>query len=187
MNLEDLNSEIKLCKKCSLYKTRTNVVPGSGPSNAKIVLIGEAPGQFEDIKGEPFVGRAGALLTEILNSVGIKRNEIFITNIVKCRPPGNRDPLLEEIKVCSPYLDKQLEIIKPKLIISLGRFSMYYLMEKFNLPKESITKAHGKLFTINTLFGPLKFIPTYHPAAALYNPNLKSFIFEDFKKIPQAL
>ena len=182
MNLEELNEIIKKCKKCDLYKYRKNAVPGEGPKNAKIMLVGEAPGRFEDIKGKPFVGAAGKLLDEILEIVGINRNDVYITNVVKCRPPNNRDPTEEEIKKCSPYLDMQISMIKPKLIICLGRHSSKYLIEKFGGKFPSISSIHGKVFKFDTLIGSFYLIPTYHPAAAIYNPSLKNSIIDDMKE-----
>ena len=182
MNIKELNEAIKKCKKCDLYKHRKNAVPGEGPENAKIMFVGEAPGRFEDIQGKPFVGAAGKLLNEILQISGIKREEVYITNIVKCRPPNNRDPTEDEIKKCSPYLDLQISLIKPKLIFTLGRHSSRYLIEKFGGKFPSISSTHGKVFKFNTLIGNFYIIPVYHPAAAIYNPVLKNSIIEDIKE-----
>jgi len=179
--LEKINEEIKSCKKCPLSETRINAVPGSGNEKAKIMFIGEAPGRNEDIQGLPFVGAAGKFLDELLNEINLSRNDVFITNVVKCRPPNNRDPTKEEIEMCHGYLDRQIEIINPKIICTLGRFSMEYILDKFNISHGSITISHGKIFEIKNLFGKFLIIPMYHPAAALYNPNLKDTIREDFK------
>ena len=182
MNLEELNNIIKNCKKCGLYQYRKNPVPGEGPRNAEIMLVGEAPGRFEDLQGKPFVGAAGKLLNEIFQIVGIDRKDVYITNIVKCRPPNNRDPTDEEIKKCTPYLDIQISIIKPKLIFALGRHSSKYLVEKFGGKFTSISSIHGKIFKFNTLIGNFYLIPVYHPAAAIYNPILKNSIIDDIKE-----
>ncbi len=174
----DLNN----CKRCPLYKFRTNVVIGEGAKNS-IMLVGEAPGKNEDIVGRPFVGRAGKILDELLANVGLKRKDIFITNLVKCRPPNNRDPLEEEIKACSYWLDKQIIDINPRVIISLGRFSMRYFQTKFNLPTLPISKVHGIIYNINTLFFKGKFTAFYHPAVALYKPAMKIILKEDWENL----
>ena len=182
MELKEIEEKIKSCTKCKLHEYRTNAVPGDGPENAKIMLVGEAPGRFEDIQGKPFVGAAGKLLNEILNEVGIKREDVYITNIVKCRPPNNRDPTDEEITKCSPYLDLQISTIRPKLIIGLGRHSSKYLVEKFGAKFTRISAVHGKLFHFTTIFGDFYVMPSYHPAAAIYNKSLRSSIVEDLKR-----
>lgn len=177
--------KIKNCKKCSLWRTRKNPVYGEGPLNAEIMFIGEAPGFNEDLQGKPFVGRAGKIFDELLNSIGLKREEIYITNILKCRPPENRNPAQEEIKACSPYLDKQIEIIKPKIICCLGNFATDYVMKKFGLGDEikGISKIHGEVFNVRNLFFTLKIIPLYHPAVAVYNPEMKKILLDDFAKL----
>jgi len=182
-----MNEEIKNCKRCNLWKTRNNIVIGEGSLNADIMFIGEAPGYYEDKQGRPFVGKAGKILDELLNSVELKREEIYITNILKCRPPGNRDPLPEEIKACTPYLDRQIEIIKPKKICTLGNFATNYIFSSFGLKPESIGKIHGKVFKARNLFVSVDIIPLYHPASAVYNPNMKPTLIEDFKKIGEML
>lgn len=168
---------------CLLKKTAIQPVPGDGSPEAPIVFIGEAPGKSEDEQGKPFVGAAGKFLAEMLNNIGLKREEIYITNIVKYRPPNNRDPLPEEKDACRDWLHEELNFIKPKLIIFLGRHSMNDFF-----PTESISKIHGKLlikkFTgIETKY----FLPLYHPAAALYNGGMRETLMEDFKKIPKIL
>ena len=180
---QDLNDEItefyksiSLCKKCSLGHTRNKFVFGSGDPNADLMLIGEAPGEEEDLKGEPFVGRAGKLLNKILAAIDKNRSDgVFITNVLKCRPPNNRDPLMSEIDECEPYLKKQIEIIKPKLIVALGKISGNTLLKKN-------TSLKDMRETIYDYFGtPLKI--TYHPAALLRNPNLKKDAWHDFQWI----
>jgi len=178
-----LKEKVLKCKKCDLYKTKTNCVFGEGDFNAKIMFVGEAPGRNEDLQGKPFVGAAGKFLNELLDFIGLRREEIFITNILKCRPPGNRNPKSNEIKACTPYLDKQIELIKPKIICTLGNFATSYIMKKFGLEPKSMGKIHGKIFKIKNLTQELKIIPLYHPAAAIYNPNMKKILLEDFKKI----
>ncbi|MCD6575701.1 MAG: uracil-DNA glycosylase [Nanoarchaeota archaeon] len=182
MEFEEVRKQAESCMKCDLWKTRTNVVFGEGPANAEIMLIGEAPGFYEDKQGKPFVGRAGKFLDELLKAANLRREEVYITNIVKCRPPNNRDPTDEEVKACYPYLDFQINYIKPKVIITLGRHASRVIFERYNLTFEGISKEHGKPREVSNLFGKLKIIPMYHPAAAIYNQSLKSVLIEDFKK-----
>jgi len=181
--IREIEKEIRSCRKCSLFRTRNNPVVGEGNLKAKIVFIGEAPGFNEDREGKPFCGAAGKILNELLESIDLKREEVYITNLLKCRPPQNRDPLPEEIKVCSSYLLRQLEIISPKVICPLGRYSMKFLMEKFGLKNEiqPISKIHGKVFEVENLFWNIKIIPLYHPAVATYNPNMKKILERDFQ------
>lgn len=175
--LDELKEKIEECKKCDLWKTRTNFVFGTGNPKAKVVVVGEAPGAEEDKQGKPFVGRAGQLLTQILASVGFDREEVFICNVLKSRPPENRNPLPEEIKACEPYLIKQLDIIKPKLILCVGTFAAQTLLKT----KDSLGKMRGSFHIYNGI--PL--LVTFHPAALLRNPNWKRPTWEDvqlFKK-----
>lgn len=169
--------------KCELKKTATQPVPGDGSAEAEIVFIGEAPGKSEDEQGRPFVGAAGKFLAEMLENIGLKREEIYITNIVKYRPPNNRDPLPEEKDACREWLHEELNFIKPKLIVFLGRHSMNDFF-----PLEKISTIHGKLLIKK--FKKLEtkcFLPLYHPAAALYNSGMRETLMEDFKKIPKIL
>jgi DNA polymerase len=181
--LQNLNIKwIAECK-CELKKTATQAVPGVGNAEAEIVFIGEAPGKSEDIKGEPFVGAAGKFLNEMLGLINLKREDIYITNVVKYRPPNNRDPLPEEKSACREWLLEELKIISPKLIIFLGRHAMNNFF-----PDQKISNAHGKLLIkkfngISTKF----FFPLYHPAAALYDGSMREILIEDFKKIPKIL
>ncbi len=176
--LESLYEEIRNCTKCRLHQSRTNAVPGEGPENARIMFIGEAPGFHEDRQGRPFVGAAGHFLDELLASIGLKREEVYICNVIKCRPPGNRDPLKDEIEACIPYLDRQLEIIKPRLVVTLGRYSL----ARF-LPSASITKVRGQPVKV----GNFVCYPVLHPAAALHQPKWREILEEDFKRIPKIL
>jgi uracil-DNA glycosylase family 4 len=172
--LEALEEKIKNCKNCELCKTALNAVPGTGNFDAEIVFIGEAPGAKEDEEGLPFIGRSGALLNKNLEKIGLKRTEIWIGNIIKHRPPKNRDPKKSEIEACSKFLKKQLEIIDPLLIVTLGRFAFNYFV-----PEKTITKEHGKLVKDTySLF------PIYHPSAALRNSKFRAVFEEDFSKIP---
>lgn len=163
---------IRVCTKCRLHENRKNAVPGEGNKDANIMLIGEAPGKNEDLKGRPFVGRAGELLEEVLVSVDLKREDVFITNVVKCRPPDNRDPRKDEIESCNPYLEKQIGSIKPKVIVTLGNHATETL-----IGKTGMKKIHGKRFE----YMEFDLIPMYHPAAGLYNPNLKETMKEDMQ------
>ena len=171
----DLVSRIKTCTLCSLSQKRTNAVPGEGSRKAEILFIGEGPGYYEDRDGRPFVGPAGQFLEKLLASIGLRRDDVYITNMVKCRPPNNRDPLPNEIHACQPYLDSQIEMISPKVVVTLGRYSF----SKF-FPGETIGKARGtpRSWRKMTLY------PMYHPAAALHNPKLRQVIESDFRKLP---
>ena len=185
--LKKIKDEVLGCQKCSLYKTRHFPVIGEGNHQAKIMFIGEAPGFFEDKTGHPFWGRAGKVLDELLSSIHLSRQDIYITNLLKCRPPHNRDPEEDEIKACSPYLLKQINIIKPKVICTLGRYSMRFILEKFCGEKEveNISKIHGKIFFGKTDYGKVKIIPLYHPAVAVYNVKMFPALKNDFKLIIQ--
>ena len=176
--LTELNKEIERCQDCELAKHRTRVVPGEGPENSSLLFIGEAPGWHEDQQGRPFVGPAGQFLEELLASIGLKRNQVYIANVIKCRPPTNRDPLPGEIQACSKWLNHQVELIRPKIIVTLGRYSM----AKY-FPNESISKVHGKSRRQdNTIYYAM-----YHPAAALHQGSLRKVIEADMLKIPQFL
>lgn len=176
--LEKIAKEIKICQKCRLYRTSTQGVPGEGSENAEIVFIGEAPGYYEDQQGRPFVGRAGALLEELLKKIGKKRSDVYITNVVKHRPLDNRDPFPDEIRACKRYLDQQLETINPKIVVALGRFSLKYFF-----PNASISKEHG----IPKISGKRIIYPVYHPAAALRSDSVKKTLERDFLKISKIL
>jgi DNA polymerase len=171
---EYLNSS-KDCLECPLGKTRKNIVLGMGDPNANIVFVGEAPGKQEDLQGLPFVGRSGKLLDKMLFSINLSRDDVYILNVLKCRPPDNRDPSKIEIEKCEPYLKKQLKIIKPKLIVALGRISAMTILRT----KESLTNMRNQIFD----YEGIDFLVTYHPAALLRNPNFKKYAWEDFKLI----
>ncbi len=181
--MKQIKEEVINCQKCSLYQTRTYPVIGQGNHQAEIILIGEAPGFNEDKAGRPFCGQAGKILDELLGSIEIKREEIYICNILKCRPPNNRNPEKEEIKACTPYLERQIAIIKPKIIGSLGNYATAYLLEKFDLSDkiQGISKIHGQVFETKADFGPIKIIPFYHPAVVVYNENMREILKKDFK------
>ena len=176
--LDQVAEEIRNCSLCRLAGGRTCAVPGEGPEDADIVFIGEAPGFHEDQQGRPFVGAAGQFLNQLLALAGLERGDIYITNVVKCRPPDNREPQPDEITACRPYLDRQLAIIKPKMVVTLGRFSM-----RIAFTGVTISRVHGQPKRI----GDRIFVPMFHPAAALHQPRYRSMIEEDFTKIPTLL
>jgi len=176
--LTGLNQEIERCQDCELGKHRTRAVPGEGPENATLLFIGEAPGWHEDQQGRPFVGPAGKYLEELLASIGLKREQVYIANVIKCRPPSNRDPLPGEIQACSKWLARQIELIHPKMIVTLGRYSM----AKY-FPNQSISHVHGKAKKQDDVI----YYAMYHPAAALHQGSLRKTIETDMVKIPQIL
>jgi uracil-DNA glycosylase family 4 len=176
--LDAIAAEVSACTTCPLHLGRTRAVPGDGPVTAEIMFIGEGPGFHEDQQGLPFVGASGNYLDELLQSIGLHRSQVFIANVIKCRPPGNRDPRSGEIEACTAYLDRQLEIINPKMVVTLGRFSMAKWF-----PRGKITRIHGQARKID---GRL-YVPMFHPAAALRNPKLRDDVEADFKRIPELL
>ncbi len=183
---EELVQEIRSCKRCPLHACRRNPVPGEGNLRAEVMLIGEAPGEKEDEQGRPFVGAAGNLLTKLLSELGVRREDVYITNVLKCRPPNNRDPEPEEIAACLPFLVRQIRIIRPKLIICLGRHSAREILKLAGYRESEvsqISRIRGRVYEV-VLPGDVKtvVIPTYHPAAALYNPRLRTYLQEDLRK-----
>lgn len=187
--MKQIRDEIMELKESPLYKERVEngyfPVIGAGSHDADIMFIGEAPGKNEAKTGRPFCGASGRILDELLAHIKLKRDDIYITNIVKDRPTSNRDPKPEEIALYSPFLDRQIEIIKPKVIVTLGRFSMEYIMKKFNLENELdiISKIHGKVFESETNFGKIKIIPLYHPAVAIYSRTQLPQLKQDFEQL----
>ncbi len=176
--LSELYKEIVVCQQCDLHKHRTKTVPGEGAENAEIMFIGEAPGWHEDQQGRPFVGPAGQYLDNLLATINLKRQQVYITNIVKSRPPGNRDPLPAEISACRKWLDCQIEIIRPKMIVTLGRYSLTMFF-----PGKSISRVHGTAQKRDNVI----YYAMYHPAAALHQQSLRQVIGEDMLKIPSLL
>jgi len=176
--LEELNEQIRHCRLCRLWQGATLAVPGEGPLNAKIMFVGEAPGFHEDQQGRPFVGAAGNFLESLLQSINLSRKDVFITNVVKHRPPNNRDPQPDELAACRPYLDRQIELIKPKIIVTLGRYSM-----ELAFSGVTISRIHGQPKKV----GDIIYFPMFHPAAALHQPRYRSLIEADMQKIPQIL
>jgi DNA polymerase len=176
--IKALEQAVAVCTDCSLCETRTHSVPGEGPEKSDILFIGEGPGFHEDQQGRPFVGPSGKLLDDLLGLIGLSRPDVYIANVVKCRPPNNRDPLPEEIKACRKYLDRQILLLDPKVIVTLGRFSLIRF-----LPQETISKVHGQ----PRLWGHRYIFPMYHPAAALHQGNLRHVLEEDMRKLPELL
>jgi uracil-DNA glycosylase family 4 len=176
--LKQVSQEVSGCTKCVLQYSRKLAVPGEGPAKAEIMFIGEGPGFHENEQGRPFVGAAGKYLDDLLASINMKRSDVFITNVVKCRPPGNRDPLPEELEACGDYLERQVQAINPRVIVTLGRYSMAHY-----LPNAKISSVHGQATKVK---GRLV-IAMYHPAAALHQQSLKSTIEKDFSRLPELI
>jgi DNA polymerase len=173
--LEQIANEVSACTACSLYKGRKLAVPGEGPADAELMFIGEAPGFHENEQGRPFVGAAGKFLEELLATIGLTREQVFIGNVIKCRPPGNRDPQVDEIQSCTVFLDRQIQAINPKVIITLGRFSMSRYF-----PNARISTIHGQARWVQSRL----IVPMYHPAAALHQPSLREVVRNDFALLP---
>lgn len=177
--LDTLAQQISVCTKCELYEGRTHAVPGEGPTHAEIMLIGEAPGATEDKQGRPFVGASGKFLNELLAQAGVTRGDVWITNVVKCRPPGNRNPQLDEVETCTVnYLDNQIKIVNPSIIVTLGRHSLSRFIQN-----AKITQIHGQMQKVGKRF----IIPMFHPAAALHQQRFRPMLLEDFAKLPELL
>ena len=183
--LDAIATEVIVCPKCRLSKSRKNAVPGEGSSDSPIMFVGEAPGYWEDMKGKPFVGAAGKFLTVLIAELGLSRSDVFITNIVKCRPPRNREPSPDEIEICAPYLNRQIMLIQPKFIVTLGNHSTAYIFSKASLSFSGITQARGKFFETSALDMNVTVFPTFHPAAALYSAKYKEQITKDFQLLKE--
>ncbi len=177
-SLEQVAAEVRVCLKCPLSQSRTHAVPGEGPADARVMFIGEGPGFHEDRQGRPFVGASGHYLEQLLASIGMRREQVFITNVVKCRPPSNRDPLPDEIAACSDYLTRQLALIRPAVVVTLGRHSMGRFF-----PGASITRIHGQPKLVDGVY----YLPLFHPAAALRRPEWQAAMEEDIKQIRKLL
>lgn len=177
--LDDIATTVRSCTKCKLHQGRTHAVPGEGNVQAEIMFIGEGPGREEDQQGRPFVGAAGRFLAEMLGLIGLKREDVFIANLIKCRPPNNRDPEPDEVQTCWPYLNQQIDVIKPKLFVLLGRHAMYHFLGKHL----KISQEHGKLKRAHGRY----YFVLYHPASALYQAGQRDTHIADFQKLPQVL
>ncbi|MEM2048013.1 MAG: type-4 uracil-DNA glycosylase [Candidatus Jordarchaeales archaeon] len=187
-SIRQINSEVVKCVRCRLWKHRKNAVPGDGDVNAKVMLIGEAPGRQEDLKGLPFVGAAGKFLDELLRTARLSRDEVYITNVVKCRPPENRDPAPDEVATCTGlYLIRQVQVIQPKYLVMLGRHSASYVLSKSGIEVEGITRVHGRVYEISPFGFPVVAIPMFHPAAALYNVKYQGLLEKDFEVLKSEL
>lgn len=176
--LIELYEQVRSCTRCALHRSRTKAVPGEGPEHADVMFIGEAPGFHEDRQGRPFVGAAGRFLDELLEMIGLRREDVYICNVLKCRPPQNRDPQPDEIEACRLYLDRQIELIQPKMVVTLGRFSMIRWF-----PGARISRIHGQPRKL----GGRLYYPMYHPAAALHQPSLRRAVEEDMRRIPDLI
>jgi uracil-DNA glycosylase len=176
--LEQVSKEVAVCQRCGLHHSRKNAVPGEGPARAEIMFIGEGPGFHENEQGRPFVGAAGKFLDELLGKINLQRSQVFITNVVKCRPPGNRDPQPDELQACGDYLERQIQAINPKVIVTLGRYSM----ARF-LPYAKISEVHGQATWVKGRM----IVPMYHPAAALHQGSLRPVLERDFATLPQLI
>ena len=174
--VRQLCEQIMSCTKCALHQSRTHAVPGEGPEDAEIMFIGEAPGFYEDRQGRPFIGAAGKFLGQLLEMISLRREDVYICNVLKCRPPQNRDPQPDEIEACKPYLDRQIELMQPKVVVTLGRFSMARWF-----PDARISRIHGQARKIDNRL----YYPMYHPAAALHQPSLRPTVAEDMRQIPK--
>jgi len=177
-SLEQIAAEVRACQRCPLGRGRKNAVPGEGPADARIMFIGEGPGFHEDQQGRPFVGASGKYLEKLLAEIGLTRRDVFIANVIKCRPPGNRDPKPAELEACRGYLDRQIALIKPSIIVTLGRFSMARYF-----PGQSISRIHGRAKRVGNVF----YLPMFHPAAALRNPAWRQAMSDDIQRIPKLL
>jgi DNA polymerase len=184
---DELENDIKNCTRCILYRYRKNAVPGEGSRSSKVMLIGEAPGATEDEMGRPFVGAAGRLLTLTLESMGIHREEVYITNVVKCRPPQNREPRDEEIESCSIYLESQILLLKPRIIVTLGNIAGKKVFSLASMTWSSVMKMRGKVYRYSLLGLDVYVVPTIHPAAALYNPSMRLILLNDLKQLKELL
>jgi len=185
---EKIVDAIRSCRRCRLAESRKNAVPGEGNLNAEVLFLGEAPGRMEDLEGRPFVGAAGRLLNRLLSEIGLRREDVFITNVVKCRPPNNRDPKEDEVEACRPFTEAIIELVSPKIIVTLGNHAGRFLVEGYGGGKwRGITAEHGRVRKVKVRNIEVIVVPTYHPAAALYNPKLLPTIQNDFKILKSVL
>jgi len=185
--MDEVRSEVEACRRCGLWRRRRNPVPGEGSLNAAVMFIGEAPGYWEDVRGRPFVGAAGKLLDEMLEGIGLSRGDVYIGNVLKCRPPGNRDPRPDEVLACAPHLERQIEIIRPRAIVTMGRHSTSQILSKAGFEARGITGARGRVYEGQVLGLEVRIIPAYHPAAALYNPKYRNALESDFQIVRREL
>ncbi len=182
-----LDDEVRDCRKCDLYKSRVKPLCEGGSADADAMFIGEAPGYHEDLCGRPFVGKAGKVLDKLLDSVGLSRDKMFITSIVKCRPPLNKDPTGDQIRACRPYLERQMQIVRPRVIVPLGRFAGMFVFRKYNLEWKRISEVHGRVYCVKGLFGSVWIVPLYHPSVVLYKPEMMDVLAEDFGAVGRCM
>lgn len=182
-----LYTQVHSCRRCRLHAERNIPVVGEGFLSSPIVFIGEAPGRKEDKTGRPFVGAAGQVLNKMLEHIGLERNEVYITNVVKCRPPGNRQPSTDEVEACTPFLDRQLETIKPLILAPMGNSATGYTMKRFGLKERSIGQIHGRKFAVKAPWGSTIIFPLYHPATMLYNQSMERVLLADFESLKELL
>ncbi|MDT8358482.1 MAG: uracil-DNA glycosylase [Methanomicrobiaceae archaeon] len=186
-DLEALHEEIRSCTRCRLSETRMHAVPGEGPEESRILCIGEAPGKREDEEGRPFVGRAGTELDTLLDLIDLARSEVYITSVVKCRPPENRDPAQEEIEACLPYLQEQIALLDPGFIVPMGRYATWVIFRLFGLETRQISDLHGRARRVTDRGRQRVLLPTYHPAVVMHNPNLRDALNQDFQVLKDLL
>ena len=184
--LSEVEAEVKSCRRCGLWRSRRNPVFGEGNPESGIVFIGEAPGRSEDLAGRPFVGAAGKVLDRMLGLAGLSRQDVYITNVLKCRPPGNRDPRPEEIEACTPYLERQLMIIRPRVVVTLGRHALNYVLRWTDV-RGSVSRLHGTVIRLKAPFGESSLVPLYHPAVLLYRPAMKEVFERDFRALGEVV
>ena len=182
--MSELSDEVGKCKKCPLYSTRNIPLIGDGSLDVKILIIGESPGYHEDLQGKAFIGKAGEILDRLLNHIHLSRNDVYITNVLKCHPPQNHNPTSNKIKACENYLYRQIKIICPEIIITLGKFASQILFSGVSLPFSKISEIHGKIFEIKASYGSVRILPQYHPSTACYNMSMFDTLKQDFEHIP---
>lgn len=185
--LDALADAINDCMRCALGGMRNRAVPGEGNADAELMFVGEAPGRQEDLRGRPFVGAAGRILDEMLGQLCVTRTEVFIGNILKCRPPGNRDPVSQEIERCTPYLARQIDLIRPEILCPLGNFAIAYILHRYGIQPQSISRVHGTIFEARDGVKTLRIVPLYHPAALIYNPKLRTVMQRDLELVRRFL
>jgi len=186
-SMEELGNEVSGCRKCRLWETRNKPLVGDGPVRAKTMVIGESPGYYEDLQGRAFIGEAGRVLDQLLDLANLTRDEIYITNVLKCHPPRNHNPTREEINACIGYLQRQIRIITPKLIITLGKYASREIFSMFNLEFTQISILHGRVLSAETAYGKMNIIPMYHPAVACYHSEMLDVLKQDFAKVGEML
>jgi len=189
MEMKEIKQKVLNCTDCELHKSKTKYVFGEGDETTQLMFIGEAPGANEDKQGRPFVGKAGKIFDELLGSIDLNRGDVYICNILKCRPPNNRNPQQNEIEACTKYLNAQIDTMKPTIICTMGNFATEFILKKYGVKTEEkrISKLHGKIFKVTNLFGSTEIVPLYHPAVATYAPEMKTVLMQDMKIVQRLL